>query len=180
MSKPYVHLKLDNAAYIDSDNELCDIDGIKIPIKSLEQNIYSANMQASKWSSSTYSISVSGLKTSSNCIVSLAKSATKNQCEAAAKAMMRCSGYSGNTITVVADGEIPSVDIPIEILSFHEKDQSNGTVAWNLPSGSSKEYIVPSASAPSDTGVLWIDTANGGITKYYNGSTWVATAAVWG
>ena len=35
-------------------------------------------------------------------------------------------------------------------------------------------------TAPSNTKMLWIDTANGGILKYYNGSSWVATKSVWG
>ena len=36
------------------------------------------------------------------------------------------------------------------------------------------------AASPKDTTMLWIDTANGGILKYYNGNTWVTTVAVWG
>lgn len=35
-------------------------------------------------------------------------------------------------------------------------------------------------AAPDDTGLLWIDTGNGGISKYYNGTVWVPTKAVWG
>lgn len=40
--------------------------------------------------------------------------------------------------------------------------------------------IVIGATAPSNTKVLWIDTGNGGIAKYYNGSAWVTVASVWG
>ena len=35
-------------------------------------------------------------------------------------------------------------------------------------------------SAPSDTGLAWIDTGNGGVLKYYNGSAWTTTKSVWG
>lgn len=35
-------------------------------------------------------------------------------------------------------------------------------------------------AAPDNTGLLWIDTGNGGISKYYNGAAWVPTKAVWG
>lgn len=35
-------------------------------------------------------------------------------------------------------------------------------------------------SAPSDTNILWIDTGNGGIVKYYNGSAWTPIASTWG
>lgn len=34
-------------------------------------------------------------------------------------------------------------------------------------------------TAPSNTKLLWIDTASGNITKFYNGSSWVTTKAVW-
>lgn len=48
------------------------------------------------------------------------------------------------------------------------------------PQGPSGGGHVLSASAPADTSLLWIDTGNGGVTKYYNGSAWVAVRAVWG
>lgn len=42
--------------------------------------------------------------------------------------------------------------------------------------------IVVSATAPSKTNVLWIDTGNGGIAKYYDTSSksWTTVKAVWG
>ena len=59
----------------------------------------------------------------------------------------------------------------------------DGVTAYNnldfLPIGSGSGFVAQSSS-PSDTDMLWIDTGNGGILKYYNGSAWVATAAVWG
>lgn len=36
------------------------------------------------------------------------------------------------------------------------------------------------STAPSNTKLLWVDTGNGGVLKYYNGSSWIATKAVWG
>lgn len=39
--------------------------------------------------------------------------------------------------------------------------------------------IVVSETAPEDTNVLWIDTANGGIAKYHDGSVWRPIVAVW-
>ena len=41
---------------------------------------------------------------------------------------------------------------------------------WNASVSSSAPFVV-SATAPSDTSKLWIDTANG--LKYYDGSNWV-------
>lgn len=42
--------------------------------------------------------------------------------------------------------------------------------------------VIVSASAPSKTNVLWIDTGNGGIAKYYDSTSkaWVTVKAVWG
>ena len=45
--------------------------------------------------------------------------------------------------------------------------------------GLSSAYYVGS-TAPSDTGILWIDSGNSNILKFYNGSAWVAVGAVWG
>lgn len=45
--------------------------------------------------------------------------------------------------------------------------------------GLSSAYSV-GATAPSDTGILWIDSGNSNILKFYNGSAWVAVGAVWG
>ena len=40
--------------------------------------------------------------------------------------------------------------------------------------------VVISATAPADKGSLWIDTGSGGVVKYYTGSSWENTKAVWG
>lgn len=45
--------------------------------------------------------------------------------------------------------------------------------------GLSSAYSV-GATAPSDTGILWIDSGNSNTLKFYNGSAWVAVGAVWG
>ena len=35
-------------------------------------------------------------------------------------------------------------------------------------------------SAPSKTNLLWIDTGNNNLLKYYNGSAWTPISAAWG
>lgn len=47
-------------------------------------------------------------------------------------------------------------------------------------SSESNSGIIKSDSAPSDINALWIDTANGGIAKYYNGTSWEVVKSVWG
>jgi len=45
------------------------------------------------------------------------------------------------------------------------------------PSGGG--YVVQS-TAPVDNNMIWFDASNGGILKYYDGSTWITSPAVWG
>ena len=54
-----------------------------------------------------------------------------------------------------------------------------GTGGTGSGGGLSSAYSV-GATAPSDTGILWIDSGNSNILKFYNGSAWVAVGAVWG
>lgn len=54
-----------------------------------------------------------------------------------------------------------------------------GTGGSGSGGGLSSAYSV-GATAPSDTGILWIDSGNSNILKFYNGSAWVAVGAVWG
>ena len=39
---------------------------------------------------------------------------------------------------------------------------------------------VAQATAPTNTKLLWIDTANSNIVKYYNGTAWVAIGSTFG
>lgn len=38
--------------------------------------------------------------------------------------------------------------------------------------------FVAQATAPEDTSLLWIDTSNNNIIKFYNGTAWTPTGAV--
>ena len=56
--------------------------------------------------------------------------------------------------------------------------KSNDTWLTIETSGGGGSYIgtVP----PEDKALLWIDTANSGVIKYYDGTSWVVTKAAWG
>ena len=72
-------------------------------------------------------------------------------------------------ITIHAIGTKPTVDLNIQLLAMEVK--GDGNAIWGAPLiGSSGGFIV-STSAPENTNVLWIDTANG--LKYHNGVSWV-------
>lgn len=44
--------------------------------------------------------------------------------------------------------------------------------------GSSGGGFVAQATAPEDTSLLWIDTSNSNIIKFYDGTAWTPTGAV--
>lgn len=52
-----------------------------------------------------------------------------------------------------------------------------GDGTW-APVSSGGGYVA-SASAPENTSVLWIDTASGGVEKYFNGDIWTPILSVW-
>ena len=64
----------------------------------------------------------------------------------------------------------------IWIQSKHDSEWS----AWKKLGSDSAGGHVVSSTAPSNTNLLWVDTGNGGILKYYNGSAWTPIASTWG
>lgn len=79
-------------------------------------------LAASAWSGVnspyTQTIVVEGLGASQNGSISLAHNATTAQREAAREALLSVVGQAEDSITVVADGEMPDVDIPVLIVLF--------------------------------------------------------------
>lgn len=59
-----------------------------------------------------------------------------------------------------------------------ELQYKNGSTWTTIETGVGGSYV--GKTAPSNTEILWVDTGNGGVMKYYNGTSWVATKAVWG
>lgn len=62
---------------------------------------------------------------------------------------------------------------------YNEELQYKSDDNWvTIETGSGGSYI--GSTAPSNVEILWIDTTNGGVMKYYDGSAWVAVKSVWG
>ena len=83
---------------------------------------------------------------------------------------------NNGTLTAKAMGEKPNADMAVQVM-ITEIINGGGSISGNAiyaPSGGGG--FVASATAP-DTKLLWIDTANGGIIKYHNGTAWVAVGA---
>lgn len=79
----------------------------------------SATLSASKWTGTqapySQQVTVSGISAVQNGFVSISQSATAAQREAAREAMLSVTGQASGVLTVSADGDKPSVDIPISI-----------------------------------------------------------------
>jgi len=74
---------------------------------------YTTTLKSSQWSSKTQTLTISGLSSTDNGMISVAQSATAAQYEAAALAGIYVSGQASNSITVKCIGTAPSVDIPV-------------------------------------------------------------------
>lgn len=71
---------------------------------------------ADSWSGGVQIISVTGVTANNNIWVGLASTATEEQRQACRDAIMATTAQDAGTITVVCDGDVPAVDIPISVV----------------------------------------------------------------
>ena len=79
----------------------------------------SATLSSGDWSSGspyTQTVSVAGLSADSNGMVGIAQGATESQRVAAQNACLSVASQAEESLTIVADGTLPTVDIPITIV----------------------------------------------------------------
>ena len=74
-----------------------------------------ATLSASAWSGETQTLSIPEIKVASNGIVGLSVTCTKEQRKQARSACLSIIEQRDGTITIVADGTVPTVDIPLSI-----------------------------------------------------------------
>ena len=89
-----------------------------------------------------------------------------------------------------SSGKVLSSQLPaMDYIPTSQKGVANGVASLDatgkvpssqLPEVESSGGYVAQTTAPTDTSVLWIDTTNGNIMKYYNGTAWTTLSAVWG
>ena len=65
--------------------------------------------------------------------------------------------------------------------TYEKKETYSKAEINNLFETAGSGSITVSDTAPDgDASTLWVDTASGGVQKYWNGTEWVAGKAVWG
>lgn len=96
------------------------------------------------------------------------------------RAQIRLVGGGSTTISSDTSGNItissPNTDATLTQSGAAADAKAVGDALKNIVT----DVFSASTTAPSNTKLLWIDTGNGGIMKYYNGSAWVAIASTWG
>ena len=102
--------------------ELNYVDGVTSNIqtqlnnKSRKSATVSATLSASSWSSGSYTLSVSGVTTTSNQEILPATSITAAQLEALQAANIQDGGQSAGKIVLKAFGTVPTINIPIRVI----------------------------------------------------------------
>ena len=75
-------------------------------------------LSASAWDSNskTQTVSVSGVTATANGLLQIAQSATDEQFTAFGAAQPRVTAQANDSITVTLSGQVPTIDIPVEVL----------------------------------------------------------------
>lgn len=73
-------------------------------------------LPAAGWASGRQTVAVSGLGAAQDGFAQIAQTATDAQRTAARNAVLSITGQAANQLTISADGEIPTVDIPITVV----------------------------------------------------------------
>ncbi len=99
----------------------------------------------------------------------------------------KSDAFSMANMVESTDGKIMTAAERTKLAGIAAGAGVNVNADWNASSGDAQilnkpmlNAVVSSATAPPSLTVLWIDTANGNIPKYYNGSAWVPLVSVWG
>lgn len=87
--------------------------------KANKSTVFTGTLLASNWSSTapySQTLTITGITANTNGIIGVSDVATRSQYEVAASANLRKIAQGTNTVTIMAYGEKPTVNIPIEII----------------------------------------------------------------
>ena len=90
------------------------------------------------------------------------------------------SDFSGNYNDLTNKPSIPTVSSSTSSTSTTTAASSSAVKsAYDLANSKLSEVFYVGTSSPSNTKLLWIDTANGGVLKYYYNGSWKNVYSVW-
>lgn len=75
-----------------------------------------ATLSANAWQNAQQTISVSGLGVNQNGVVSVTQNISAQAMEAVRNGMLYACGQGEGTLTIAADGDVPTCDIPVVII----------------------------------------------------------------
>ena len=81
--------------------------------------VINVTLAAASWSGNTYTVTNSNISATCNGYLGLSASATATQRAACRGAMIVITAQSAGSLTLTADGTVPSIDIPIDIILFN-------------------------------------------------------------
>lgn len=94
--------------------------GDAVEAKADASKAVTVTLAASAWAGAnapfTQELTVTGLQSGTNGMVNVAHSATAAQRDCAREAMLSVTGQEDGKLIVVADGELPEVDIPVCVI----------------------------------------------------------------
>lgn len=120
-------------------------------------------LEASSWSSATYTINDSLITATSNQEIIPSQSITADQYKALVKASLVATGQTAGSITIKAFGATPTIDIPVTVIF---RGEGGGTVtSCPFPIGSI--YLSVTDANPSETfpGTAWKSIGTGRVLQ---------------
>lgn len=109
----------DSAGSVSTHNQAGDAHSTLFNKKANKSFALTGTLVASAWSDTApYSqvLTIQGITANTNGVIGVSDNATRSQYEVAASANLRKIAQSTNTVTIMAYGEKPTIDIPIEII----------------------------------------------------------------
>lgn len=104
-TKKYSQLPFDDEEMLTALAEKCDA-----------SNAVAATLTVAGWSSGQQTLSIAGLGATQNGVIGLSQSITDEQLSAASEAEMYICGQAAGSVTIAANGTVPTCDIPVVVI----------------------------------------------------------------
>lgn len=79
-------------------------------------NAVTATLTAAGWASGQQTLTIAGLGATQNGVIGLSQNITDEQLSAASEAEMYICGQAAGSVTIAANGAVPTCDIPVVVI----------------------------------------------------------------